>query len=138
VIDRFFQSAAAAWLEKGLDATSLRHRVLANNLANVETPNFKRSEVSFEAELKDRLREKNCLPLVRTHPKHRPNIQPISQIVPSIKTDASQTMRNDGNNVDVEAEMAKLSINTIQYNTLIQQLGSHFSRLRSAINEGGR
>ncbi|NLC06821.1 MAG: flagellar basal body rod protein FlgB [Syntrophomonadaceae bacterium] len=137
-MDRFFQSPAAAWLEKGLDATSLRHRVLANNLANAETPNFKRSEVSFEAELKDRLREKKCLPLVRTHPQHRPNIQPVSQIVPSIKTDISQTMRNDGNNVDIDAEMAKLTINTIQYNTLIQQLGSHFARLRSVINEGRR
>ncbi|NLK51253.1 MAG: flagellar basal body rod protein FlgB [Syntrophomonadaceae bacterium] len=129
---------AANWLERGLDASTLRQRVLANNLANVETPNFKRSEVSFEEELKKAQAQKANLALVRTHPRHRPNFSLLKEVRPRIYMDSASTMRNDGNNVDVDSENAKLAINSLNYNTLTQQLSSQYSRLRNVINEGRR
>jgi flagellar basal-body rod protein FlgB len=138
LIKDLFETSVVNSLERGLDASSLRQRVLSNNLANVETPHYKRSEVSFEERLKETLSSQSHLSLTTTHSVHRSNNKQTSQLVPEVYTDKKSQMRNDGNNVDVDSEMAKLAINSIQYNTLIQQWGSYYSRLRNAINEGRR
>ncbi|MFC4768779.1 flagellar basal body rod protein FlgB [Effusibacillus consociatus] len=126
-------------LERSLDASSLRHKVLANNIANVDTPNFKRSDVSFDSALQAYLNESPAaLPGMVTHPRHIPiGIQSLSQIQPEIVVEESTIVNNNGNNVDIDSEMTQLAVNQIKYNALIQQLNGHFAKLRSAI-QGGR
>ena len=66
-------------LHRGLSTASLRGTVYANNLANANVPNFKRTEVNFESELKRALateKQKPVLELTLTHPSHIPNWQP--------------------------------------------------------------
>ncbi|WP_018132567.1 flagellar basal body rod protein FlgB [Effusibacillus pohliae] len=126
-------------LERSLDAASLRQKVLANNIANVDTPNFKRSDVSFEATLQAYLDDDP--PVLQgnlTHPRHLPiGVQPFNQIQPEIVVEDSTAVNNNGNNVDIDSEMTQLAVNQIKYNALIQQLNGQFAKLRTVI-QGGR
>ena len=126
-------------LERSLDAASLRQKVLANNIANVDTPNFKRSDVSFDSALQEYLNDAS--PTLRgtvTDPRHIPIGTPsFSQIQPQVIVEQTTTVNNNGNNVDIDSEMTQLATNQIKYNLLIQQLNAQFSKLRTAI-QGGR
>ena len=126
------------WLSKGLDAASLRQQVIAENLANVETPGYKRKTVEFEAELQKAIKRPQKLQLECTHPRHISGLKNSGTLEPTIKCDRSTSMRNDGNNVDLEGEMASLAANALTYRALLQQLDSKLSRLRTVINEGRR
>lgn len=126
-------------LERSLDAASLRQKVLSNNIANVDTPNFKRSDISFESTLQASLNQDTpSIRGFRTDPRHIPIGPPsFSEIRPEIIVESSTTVNNNGNNVDIDSEMTQLAVNQIKYNTLIQDLNGYLARLRSAI-QGGR
>jgi flagellar basal-body rod protein FlgB len=110
-------------LKKSLDASALRQRVIANNIANENTKGFKRSEVVFEEILNEEL-QKGTSP------------EDLTRIEPKVIQDNSTSMREDGNNVDIEVEMANMAANDILYNTLITQLNTKYDILRLAINGG--
>ncbi len=122
-------------LEQALGAAALRHKVIANNIANVNTPGFKRSEVVFEEKLATAMAG-NKLPLARTHPGHLPAGRDNARPVPEVVTDASTSMRVDGNNVDIDAEMANTAKNQIYYSAVAQMLGRYYTNLKSAIKGG--
>ncbi len=123
-------------LGKALDASWKRNEVIANNIANAQTPNFKKSEVEFESLLNDFL-SKDKLPGVVTNHKHIPiGFTNIDQLQHNVVTLDNYSTRLDGNNVDIDVEMAEEAKNFITYNTLMTQMNSHFRRLRLAINEG--
>lgn len=126
-------------LEKSLDASWARNEVISQNLANVDTPNYKRKDVAFEQFLNDSL-DKKKLEGITTNERHIPiNSSDIEKIQPEITQDNSDTsMRIDGNNVDIDSEMSYLAKNTIQYNSLIQMINSNYSRIKSVISEGRR
>jgi len=122
---------------KALDASWLRNDAIAQNIANVDTPGYKRKTVKFEEFLSEAL-DTNTLKGNLTDPRHIPigstNVDDININV--TEDNASLSTRLDGNNVDIENEMALMAKNTIQYNTLIQRLNTQFKTLRSAIKEG--
>jgi flagellar basal-body rod protein FlgB len=124
-------------LEKSLDASSLRQKVYANNIANLDTPNFKRSDVMFEDQLQNYLQGNQNFTIqgLRTDPRHIPigssDLQPIEY------QDNSTTYNNNGNNVDVDSEMTLIAKNQIQYNALVEQMNQQFSLLKIAIGNGG-
>jgi len=107
-------------LEKVLDACILRHRVIANNIANVDTPGFRASRVIFEEELKKVLPGNNSLSKLK-------NIKPV------VIREKNSSFREDFNNVDIEKEMVKLSENTLRYHLYIQSLIAKLRTIRSAI-----
>lgn len=121
-------------LEKALDGSTLRHATLANNLANVNTPGFKRGDINFRSSLDEALGPK--LPLKRTGPLHLKNLEESSE--PELITDSRTSLRNDGNNVDVDVELATMAENNLYFNSLAQLLSSQLSVLRQAIAEGRR
>ncbi len=123
-------------LIKGMNAAALRHQVTANNLANLNTPGFQRSDVSFEGQLQ-KARQQLETPLARTHERHLPQ-QPPPGIEPVIKTDTTTIRRIDGNNVDIEREMLNMVSNQLRYNSYTQQLNTRFDNWRFVINEGRR
>lgn len=124
-------------LEQGINAASLRHKVVSNNIANVNTPGFKKSEVIFENLLQDELNGRRGLALAKTNGSHLSNRVSESG-APFINTINSTSFRTDGNNVDIDIEMANLAKNNIYYNALVTQLSKHLAGLKSAINEGRR
>jgi len=125
-------------LEKALDATWLRNEVIAHNIANVDTPGFRKSAVRFEEELEAALLNRGVSGR-RTREDHkvigRSATNGVSQ---NIYTPTGTGMREDGNNVDIDAEMAALANNTIKYNYLVQKITREFNRIRNVINEGRR
>ncbi len=130
MIDKIFNNVGV--LQKGLDASWLKNQVISNNIANVDTPNFKSSSVSFESMFKSALNGESFAAR-KTREKH---IDFKSQSLEATVTTNEGTSNGlDGNNVDIDYENAELAKNTIYYNTLIEQVSSEFRKLNSAINK---
>lgn len=133
MIDQLTNSQLVSTFGKALEASNLRQKVISNNLANFNTPGFKKSVVAFEEILAKELSPVvDKLELARTNERHIP-IQ-ISDLSPRVNTITQTTLRTDGNNIDVDEEMAGLAKNTIYYNAIVRQLGSHFTSLKSIIS----
>ena len=122
---------------RAMAAAALRHEVLSNNIANVNTPNFKRSHVRFEDLLKQELGldRDPLMKVVRTHDRHLP-IAFHGKVRPVIEQDAGTNMRLDGNNVDIDIEMAEVAKNQLYYSALATAVGGHISKLKSVITSG--
>ncbi|HOO73367.1 MAG TPA: flagellar basal body rod protein FlgB [Spirochaetota bacterium] len=126
-------------LEKGLDTESLRRNVIANNIANVDVPHFKRSEVNFESELKRVIMEQQDenakLPALLSDTRHIPFFVPrdIHSVRHRINLDYNTIYRNDGNNVDIEKEMVDAAKTTMRYNAFVTALNNNYKMLKIAI-----
>ena len=126
------------YLGRGLAAATMRHEVISNNIANVNTPNFKRSAVNFEDLLAKELHLDNDgrrLDMVRTHDRHLPMALP-GKVHAVIEEDGTTTMRVDNNNVDIDIEMAGLAKNQLYYNAMTTELGSFIDRMKGVITSG--
>ena len=132
-----FMNPAKDLLVQAMDAAVLRNQVLADNLANVETPNYKRKEVMFEELLSMRLEENDTsktMALKTTHARHFDlGVSNFAPVVPELRTIHELSYRNDGNNVDVDIETAKLSQNKIAYDAYAQSASNETRLLRLAI-----
>lgn len=122
-------------LEMSLDAAALRHKVIADNIANVDTPGYKRKSVVFESELKKALEQKNnSFTGYRTDPRHLyiGAGNDLGRIEGKIVTHPG-ILNNNKNNVDIDYEMAALAKNQLWYNTLVGQLNHHYRMMRTVI-----
>ena len=130
---KWFDRSSFTLLERSLNAASLRQNVIANNIANTDTPNYKRSEVVFEQLLQKEMQGK-YIPITRTHANHLPLQRGMDEIQPKVVQDHAETaMNNNGNNVDIDKEMAMLAENQLYYNLLVQQTSHEFHMLRTSI-----
>lgn len=118
-------------LQNGLNAAQLRQQVYANNIANVDTPGFQRQDVVFEDLLQY---------LLGPDPGREGAGSPSAadwtaalRVSPQVVTDRVSVEDNNGNNVDIDAEMAKLAQNQIRYNTLVEDVRMRLDRLKTAI-----
>jgi flagellar basal-body rod protein FlgB len=125
-------------MEGALQAAEMRQRVISNNVANGDTPHFKRSEVLFEELLEQSMgNEQGKLSLKRTYQKHIPIGSASSTIpLPKLITDETTAMNNNENNVDIDREMSLLAKNQLSYNLYVQQINHEVGMMRTAI--GGR
>lgn len=124
-------------LEKAISASWLRNEAIADNMANIDTPGYKRKDVNFQDYLKVAI-NKDSISGVIAHPKHIPlNNDLISNGNFRITRDYNDTtMRMDGNNVDIDAEMAEMAKNQILFNAYVTLLNKDFGLMRTAIREG--
>ncbi|MGC8765120.1 MAG: flagellar basal body rod protein FlgB [Brevinematia bacterium] len=110
--------------EKALDAVSLRREVIADNIANADTPFFKRSEVTFESQLQRAIESEKTpeFPTLMTDKRHIDFNQYIDYrtVRPKIVVEYDTMYRNDKNNVDIDKEMVDAMKNSMQYNALIE------------------
>ena len=121
-------------LHRTMSATTLRQAVIANNLANAEVPNFKRTDVNFESELRRALqseRQRPVMELTRTNPKHISNWQPrnYQDVQPRRVLDFLTQTNNNGNNVSPEEEFTLLLRNQMRYILLTQAATFEFSQV---------
>lgn len=124
-------------LTKALEAASLRQRVIAHNVANLNTPGFKKSQVRFEEELRAAL-DKTALPLYRTHPQHIDPHPRLDTVAPLVVRDQETSARPDGNNVDLNEQMVQLAMNSLYYQVAAQAAAGYLGRLRYVISGGRR
>lgn len=123
-------------LHRALDVSSMRYEVTANNLANAEVPNFKRTSVNFESELKrafdSELTAANTAHLVTTDSNHIKNDTFIDYrtIEPRRVTDYLSTTNANGNNVDAEQEAMEILKIQLSYQLLTQMQNFQFSQMK--------
>ncbi|MNP24618.1 Flagellar basal body rod protein FlgB [compost metagenome] len=125
-------------LQGGLEAATKRQSVLANNIANADTPGFKRSDVSFESILAGQ--ENGVKPTLGAKVTDSRHFQfgYAAAAVPSamVSTDTSTSMNNNDNNVDMDREMALSAENQLRYNSYIEQLNSQITMMRTVVQGG--
>jgi flagellar basal-body rod protein FlgB len=122
MIDALFGNSNYLAAKKMLDANVLRHEAIASNLANIETPNYKRLDVapSFESQLSQAVSTQNS--------------EQISSLQPELTVDGSANAgRSDGNTVQLESEMLKLNQNMVEHSLETQLVSSELLKMRSAI-----
>lgn len=111
-------------LGKALEGTWARNNAISTNIANVDTPGYKRKDVMFEGYLQRALMSENKL-----------STNELEKITPKTVFGQSNTSyRIDGNNVDIDAEMGYLAENQLKYTALISQVNYGFSRLKKVLN----
>jgi flagellar basal-body rod protein FlgB len=121
-------------LHRAMDASLVRRDVIANNMANANVPNFKRSIVNFESELKRALeteRRKPPLELTLTNPKHMPawRSRDYRDVEVRRVLDYTSTYNNNGNNVDPEQELMLALENQMSYTLLAQAATFEFGQI---------
>ena len=121
-------------LHRGMSVSSLRQGVIANNLANAEVPNFKRTDVTFEAELNralDTERRRPSLQMSMTHENHFSDWEPrdYRDVSPRRVLDYVSQTNNNGNNVDPEEEFNLLLKNQLRYMLLAQAASYEFGQV---------
>ncbi len=119
-------------LKKALDVSNLRGEVIAQNLSNINTANYKRYTVSFE----DSLAAEHKMSMKNTKTKHYQEKTGEYGDV-KIVQDTSTSMREDGNNVDLDVEKVNQAANSLMYNALITEANSRLTSTRYVIT-GGR
>lgn len=118
-------------LERAMDASMIRKQLINQNIANVNTPFYKRLDIDFADALNDRL-NKDELEMVRTHPMHFSNSPPGFRPI-KITRETKTLSRYDTNNIDVEFEMAQDAQNTLFFQSLTQTWKKRMDGLRKAI-----
>jgi flagellar basal-body rod protein FlgB len=126
-------------VEKALDGAWLRNEAIAQNISNVNTPGYKRKSVAFEEVLSQAM-DKSSFKGLRTDQRHIPiGSSSIDEVDIKVSEEPrALQMRLDGNNIDIDSEMASMAKNSIQYNTLMQRLAGQFRSIKSVISEGRR
>ncbi len=119
-------------LNKAADASWVRNEVIANNIANNDTPGFKRQDIKFE----DYLRHELIKDADGGDLNRRVADVDLSKLNTTIYTDQSTlSYRLDGNNVDINTENANLAENQIRYYTLLDSMTQEFSRIKSVLSK---
>lgn len=116
-------------LDKAADASWKRNEVIANNIANVDTPNFKRSDVNFETYLAKELTGRDTL----TKKVREMNLNKLNST--TYLDHANLEYRKDGNNVDIDTEEAYLADNQLKYYALLDAMSQEFSRMRAVLQK---
>lgn len=117
--------------DKAADASWLRENVITNNLANIDTPGFKRQDVDFETVLRRELGNSKYTSL---EDKVREVNTDLSPLTVSAYTDSGNySYRLDRNNVDENTENAELASEALRYQLLTSAISSDFSRMQAAI-----
>ena len=121
-----------ALLKKSMDASALRSKVSANNIANINTKGYKKSYVTFEETLNGSMGEDT---MKTNNSKHMQTGSSFGDV--TVKREENTSMRQDGNNVDIDLEMTNQAANTLMYNALVKQVNSKIS-LTSYVIGGGK
>ena len=116
-------------LDKAADASWLRNEAISNNIANVDTPGYKRQDVAFESELEKALGANRFVSMdekVGSIKSNRLNARPYTDY-------SNYSYRLDGNNVDIENENVYLAENQLKYQGLMTSINQEFANLKAVI-----
>lgn len=120
-------------LENGLSYATLKNKTIAQNIANVDTPNYKAKDVSFKSMLNDAKSE--TIAANRNDQRHYEFT--MSTSTPGVFSYENYKARHNGNGVNMDAQQASLAENTIYYNALIERVSGKLTSLNNVI-KGGR
>lgn len=119
--DQILNTTSVQVLKKLQDYTVLKQKVIANNIANVETPGFRAKDVSFKDEFAKALRDGE--------------FEKAFSLEPKVYERNDISVRNDGNNVDIEKEMIELQKNRMKYEVYVELLKNRFKLVKDLFAE---
>jgi flagellar basal-body rod protein FlgB len=127
-----FKNSNIPILTKGLDVYAIRHKVISGNIANVQTPGYKRKEVQFEEQLRNAMQNK--IVGKKTNSKHfQIGGGNIKEIQPRFKVDSSTETYNGINNVDIEKEIIDQVKNELRFLYGSRMISRNFAAIRASI-----
>ncbi|MCM3704203.1 MULTISPECIES: flagellar basal body rod protein FlgB [Cytobacillus] len=126
-------SSTISTLEQALNYSSLKQKVISQNIANADTPNYKAKDASFKAAFKNALNE--SMDANKSDYRHY-DFKNGSFSGKSIVTRADTSYNHNGNSVDLDKEMADLATNQIYYNAVIERVSGKFSSLQNVLRGG--
>jgi flagellar basal-body rod protein FlgB len=127
-------------LKRTMDASILRYNITADNIANADTPNFKRKVVSFESELKriqDEAKEQPPFACALTDDSRKLSLMEprnIHELEPNVTLDYLTTSDNNGNNVDLEQETMAAMNTQLLYQSLLYSVNAEFQRMNISLS----
>ena len=129
MLERLLGTETFITAQGALDGLAERQSTIADNISNVNTAGYKRKYVSFEDTLQSEV-QRTISPITGA------SMAPFDRFKPPVSTDSQTTGRMDGNNVDIDREMALISEGAIKFRTITQYISGYFSGLKSVINSG--
>ncbi|MCL2878589.1 MAG: flagellar basal body rod protein FlgB [Acidobacteria bacterium] len=129
-----FESKTLNAMESYMDRLSQRHKIVASNIANIDTPGYKTRDISFHATIDELLTEPSAGRLRLTRERHidAEGVGPLNMVFEP----KGLIERADRNNVDIDREMTKLSETSFGYSMMTQLLRGKYQKLSTSINEG--
>ncbi|KMP12583.1 flagellar basal-body rod protein [Candidatus Nitromaritima sp. SCGC AAA799-C22] len=136
LIDKLlFSDQTPLALKKGLDFQSARNLLISTNISNMDTPGYKAHDINFEKQLREVIKTGDQLQMKSTNSKHfGPSNAALKALRPQ-PFELTDPAKSNGNNVDIDSEMAKLAENQIMYTAIIQLMMKRGSTVRSAVTE---
>ena len=125
MLSEFFTDKASITLSRALDGYAARNKVIANNIANAETPGFQRSEVHFEDDLREAFDTRGSASAKKK----------LAEVTPQVEVDTDSPARPDGNNVNIDQEIADLAKNSLSYRAATTLLELKGANLKYVITE---
>ena len=110
----------------------MKQKTISNNIANVDTPNYKAKDVKFSQTLTNEMQKLNAF-----KSDHRHLDFSSTKTMFNVYTKTNSSYQHNGNNVDIDQEMANMAKNQIHYNALVDRIGSKYTSLKTVI-QGGR
>ena len=117
-------------LRNALNASSMRQEIISSNISNVNTDNYKVGQVQFESLLSQ---ANNSLKMEQTNDLHI-GFDDLAQIDPMVTKRTDTAVKENGNNVDIDMEMANQAQNSLYYNALVTQMNAKLGLLNTAIS----
>ncbi|MGN0170120.1 MAG: flagellar basal body rod protein FlgB [Lachnospiraceae bacterium] len=119
-------------LDKAADASYLRNEAISNNIANDDTPGYKRVDVDFQSVLAAEIGKSKYVSLDKKIKDV--NLSHLNVTAQKDLSSYSYSYRLDGNNVDMDTENVELAANQITYQALVDSMGQEFNRIKSVLN----
>ncbi len=122
--------------ESFLQILNVRHQTIAENIANADTPHYKKKTVVFEDELRRAINSgsRDDLEIRQTHFRHFGIKDDNASLIPyQIVRNTDTAMNNNGNNVDMDLEMANLAENQLMYNYMADKVSGHYTKIRDML-----
>lgn len=136
MLDKLF-SGSTDVMAKAMDGLATRQKAIAENIANADTPHYKRFEVAYEGQLARAVSGPGEfeVPMAASDPRHFrvDGPQSLDEFRALVSRSSDSTMRNDGNNVDVDAEMTRLAQTSITYNAMADLMKRNLEGFKSVI-----
>ena len=120
-------------LSFALKVNSVKNNILSNNIANVDTPNYKAKKLEFSEVMKEYFSGGSKLPLMTTNDRHIKGTYDVTDPDSFVRLQNNPSLRNDGNDVNLDYEMREMAKNGIQYSMFSQIIAGKFTGLKSAI-----
>jgi flagellar basal-body rod protein FlgB len=123
---------------KAMNLRAQRHAMIVSNLANADTPGYKAFDMMVEESMRQQSGSESHLAMERTNPGHLPTAQANEPAVPPriVRLPEQDNLRGDGNTVDMDREMARLSSNQLLYRATAQIVAKDFQLLKNVITGG--